>query len=216
MPRKILAIEFAIIYSNILNLPERVFRRYLCVMHLNVFAILEHILRVAYKPVNKDVLAEHERIGAFVKCDVLNLEILHLPESLVGIVESDVLNGNVIHLAEQFRSVYYCISHHHIVAVPDGGTRAHLKVAVGYQRAVNVPPGIFPNETASVGLDVCTAFNARLAFSYGDILESGIMNCKERSLASELFVAYYIHCSIIVFVCKDTTNNGEMTYLFNG
>jgi hypothetical protein len=128
-----------------------------------------------------------------MELDLTNLQVCDTPESLVGIGDVHILKRQSTHLTEELRAIDDAVAHHHVVAVPDGGTRAHLEVAVGDERAIDVPPGIFPNEAASVCLDISAALYARLALGDGYILESGVVNRKQRALASELLIAYDIH-----------------------
>lgn len=63
----------------------------MCVVYLYVVAVLEYIFGVAFQAVYKDVLREHERVGAIVQLNVFQFQTVYLPESLVGIIDGYVL-----------------------------------------------------------------------------------------------------------------------------
>ena len=63
----------------------------MCVVYLYVVAVLEYIFGVAFQAVYKDVIREHERVGAIVQLNVLQFQTVYLPESLVGIIDGYVL-----------------------------------------------------------------------------------------------------------------------------
>jgi hypothetical protein len=56
-----------------------------------------------------------------------------------------------------------------------------------------MPPGILPDETAVVGLDIAAAFDARLAFGNRHTFQSGIMDGEQGALATETLVSYLLH-----------------------
>ena len=63
----------------------------MCVVYLYVVAVLEYIFGVAFQAVYKDVLREHERVGAIVQLNVFQFQTVYLPESLVCIIDGYVL-----------------------------------------------------------------------------------------------------------------------------
>ena len=160
VPRQILAIELRVVDCNIVALPERVLGRNLGMVNLYVLAVLEYIFGIAHQSVHIDVLGEHERIGAFVKFHILELQSVYTPESFVSIIDFDPLQREVLHLTEELRAVDDGVFHHHIIAVPDGRTATLGKVTVGDEAAVYVPPGIFAVETGVVALQVFAALDA--------------------------------------------------------
>ena len=95
-----------------------------------------------------------------MKGDVPDLQVLDAPECLVGILKLHILHRYIVHLTEQFRSVDDGILHHHIIAIPDGRTTAHLEVTVGYQRLIHMPQGVFPDKAAAIGLNILTTLDS--------------------------------------------------------
>ena len=50
----------------------------MCVVYLYVVAVLEYIFGVAFQAVYKDVLREHERVGAIVQLNVFQFQTVYL------------------------------------------------------------------------------------------------------------------------------------------
>ena len=63
---------------------------------------------------------EHERVGTLVQFHILDLQAVDAPKRLVGIGYLDILQRHVLHLAEKLRTIDNTVSHHHVVAIPDG------------------------------------------------------------------------------------------------
>jgi hypothetical protein len=51
-----------------------------------------------------------------------------------------------------------------------------------------VPPGILAVELATVCLHIAAELDSRLAVDYGNVLQTGIFNGKQRSLAAEYLI----------------------------
>ena len=135
-----------------------------------------------------------------MECDVAHFEVFHLPERLVGIGKLHVLKGETVHLAEEFWCIDYGVAHDHIVAVPDSRSRADLEIAVSDERAVDVPPRVFADETTTVCLEALTTFYSAFSLGDGYILESCVMDGEERSFASKCFVFDELHNCLYVIV----------------
>ena len=86
-------------------------------------------------------MAEHERIGAAMHLEVLYAYVVAAPEHLVGIVHHHVLQVEMAHLAEHLRRVDNGVAHLQMVAIPQGRTSAHGKIAVAYLEAVHCQNG---------------------------------------------------------------------------
>ena len=198
MPTKVLAIEVRVIDRDVLGLPEGVFSDDMGVTDYGILDVLEDIFRIALESIDIHVLAEHEGVGSFVQTYVAHHQVLDLPEGLVGIVELYALQFQAIHLPEKFGSVYDAIAHHHIVAIPDGRAGTYLKIAVGNERCIHVPPRVFANKATMVCLQALTAFDTALAFGNRNVFESGVVNGKQGTFTSESLVFDELH-SVLCF-----------------
>ena len=194
VPAEVLAVEVGVVDGDVLGFPEGIFGDDMGIADDGIADVLEDIFRVTLEAVDIDVLAEHEGVGAFVEAHVTDDEVADAPEGLVGIVHLHVLQGQAAHLAEELGGIDDAVAHDHIVAVPDGGTRADLEIAVGDERAVDVPPRVFADEAAAVGFEALAALDAALALGDGDVLEAGIVDGEEGALASEGLVFDEFHC----------------------
>ena len=188
VPCQVFTVQLRVVNGDIFTLPEGVLGQNLGVVHLHVLAVLEHILGVRLQSVYVDVLREHKRIGAAVQLYVLQPQTVHFPECLVGIGDVHVLQLHVLHFAEELRTVYPAAAHHQVVGIPDGRSRTQCKVAVLNQCTVHVPPGVFAVEPAVLGLDVAALLDAALAVGYRDVLQSCVLNSKQRPFTAKLLV----------------------------
>ena len=162
-------------------------------MHLDILAVLEHILSIAIQSVGKDVFAEHERIGSSMQCNILQAQTVHLPEGLVGIRNIDIFEFYITHFAEEFRAIDTTAAHHQVVGIPDGRARAHGKVAVLDEGTIDMPPGILAIEAALAGLHVLALLDATLTVGNGDILQPQVMGGKKRAFSPEFLVFDQFH-----------------------
>lgn len=90
MPAQVLAVELGVVDRDVVHLPERILGGDPGVVNLHVAHVLEDILAVALEPVDADVPAEHEGIGAAVQDKVPDPDSVAAPEHLVGIVHRHV------------------------------------------------------------------------------------------------------------------------------
>ena len=198
VPGQVLSVEHGVVDGDVLTLPERVLCQDLRVVNFHVLAILEHIFRVAFQPVDVDVLREHEGVGTLMQHDVLQSEAVHLPEGFIGIIDHHILQFYVFHLTEELRPVDGAVLHLQVVGVPDGRARAHSEVAVLDVGAVDVPPGIFAVELAIVGLHPLALLDARLSVGDGDPLQPQVVLGEQRALASKSLVFNQFHCFVYI------------------
>lgn len=105
------------------------------------FHVLKHVFAVAFQPVDKDIVAEHEGIRTPVEFEIADADIVAAPEHLVGIVDDHVLDFDIVHLAKHFRSVDYGIGHSEIVGIPERRAAAHIEITAVYLETVDVPEG---------------------------------------------------------------------------
>ena len=119
MPGEVFAIEIGIKNRDIFALPERVLRQDAGIMYLDILTVLEHVFRIAVQSVDKDILAEHERIGTPMEGDILQAQPIHFPKGLVSIRNVDILEFHITHFAEELRAVNTTAAHHQVVGVPD-------------------------------------------------------------------------------------------------
>ena len=185
VPGKVFAVDDGVVDNDVLALPEGVLGDDVGMVYLYVLAVLEDVFRVALEVVDIDIVAVHEGVGAVVQTHVPDGEAVDAPEGLVGIIDDDILEGEVLHLAEELRTVDDGVAHRHVIGIPDGRPGTDLEVAVGDDAAVDVPPGIFPDEATAVGLDILTTLDARLSLGDGDILQAGVLQSKEGPFPSE-------------------------------
>ena len=110
-----------------------------------------------------NVLGEHEGVGAPAELDIAHPQAVHAPEGLVGVGNEHPFKAEVLHLPEKLRAVDHAVAHHHVVAIPDGGTRFRGETAVLNEAAVHVPEGILAEEAATRYLEVAAVLQGRLS-----------------------------------------------------
>lgn len=164
-------------------------------MKLEILAILEDVLGFAFETVNKDIFAVHERIGALMELEVLDLDAFYIPKCLVSVIDRDILQRQIIHLPEEFRPVNDTVLHGHIVAIPNGRAGTDSKVTIGDQTAVHMPPRVLAIKTAIISFHIAAALDSRLSINYLDVLKTHIVNAEKGPLPSELFIFNYLHNS---------------------
>ena len=193
MPAQVLAVELRIVDGDVLHLPEGILGRDAGVADLRIPDILEYVLAVAHQSVHADITAEHEGIGALVQRQIPDTYAVAAPEYLVGIVHCDVLDVNLAHLPKHLRSVDHRIGHLEMIGVPQRRTPSHIEIAMVDRKAVNVPEGIVALETALIRLDIAALLDGRLAGTDDDMLQTQVMGFEQRALASKLLVTDQFH-----------------------
>ncbi len=174
-------------------------------MNFDIAGILENIFTVALQSVNIYIVTEHKRIGSAMELQVFDMYIVATPKHLVGIVHSNILQVEMTHLTEHLRSIYYCIAHFQMVAIPQCGASTDSKIAVFYLEAMNVPERIITFKAAVRCLNISTFLYCRLALRNEHIVEMQVVGAKERTLTTELLVFYKLHICCVFILLQSYT-----------